>query len=133
MGVTLRHHNVACALIERDGFLLAAQRSATMTLPLKWEFPGGKIEAGESPEDCLHRELHEEMAVSIFIEAALLPSTHHYPEFSVTLYPFVCQLVTTEIELREHAAMRWLGPSEIMSLDWAEADLPVIAAYLEKR
>jgi 8-oxo-dGTP diphosphatase len=128
--VTLRHLHVACALIERDGLLLAAQRSATMSLPLKWEFPGGKIEAGESPEACLHRELREEMDVSVVIGQALLSSTHHYPDFTVTLYPFLCQLETAEIVLREHAAMRWLAPTELLTLDWAAADLPVIADYL---
>lgn len=126
----MRHHHVACALIEKDGFLLAAQRGATMTLPLKWEFPGGKIEAGETPGECLHRELQEEMAISVVIGAALVPRTHHYPDFIVTLYPFVCQLATAEIELREHAAMRWLAPAEMLTLDWAAADLPVVADYL---
>lgn len=103
-----------------------------MTLPLKWEFPGGKIETGESPEECLHRELREEMAISVEIGRELLPRTHHYPDFTVTLYPFVCQLTTAVIELREHAAICWLAPAEVMSLDWAAADLPVIADYLEK-
>jgi 8-oxo-dGTP diphosphatase len=129
--VTLRHLHVACALIEKDGLLLAAQRSVTMSLPLKWEFPGGKVEAGESPEACLHRELREEMAVSVVIGPALLPRTHHYPDFTVTLYPFLCQLTTAEILLREHAAMRWVAPNELLTLDWAAADLPVIEAYLE--
>ena len=101
-----------------------------MTLPLKWEFPGGKIEAGETPKACLHRELHEEMAISVDIDRELMPRTHHYPDFSVTLYPFVCQLTTAEIELREHAAICWLAPAEVMALDWAAADLPVIADYL---
>lgn len=133
MGVTLRHLHVACALIEKDGLLLAAQRSATMNLPLKWEFPGGKIEAGETPEECLHRELREEMAVSVEIGPALLPQTHHYPDFIVTLYPFVCQMTTAEIVLREHAAIQWLTPDELTILDWAAADLPVIADYLAGR
>jgi 8-oxo-dGTP diphosphatase len=134
VGITpRRHHHVACALIERDGLLLAAQRSATMSLPLKWEFPGGKIEAGETPEECLHRELREEMEVAVVIGQALVTQTHHYPEFSVTLYPFVCQLVTAEIVLREHAAMQWVAPGEMLALDWAAADLPVLENYLEKR
>lgn len=128
--MTLRHLHVACALIEQDGLLLAAQRSAAMNLPLKWEFPGGKIEDGESPEACLRRELREELEVSVVIGSALLPSTHHYPDFIVTLYPFLCQLATAEIVLREHAAMRWVAPAEMMTLDWAAADLPVIADYL---
>jgi 8-oxo-dGTP diphosphatase len=130
MGITLRHLHVACALIERDGLLLAAQRSARTSIPLKWEFPGGKIEAGESLEECLHRELREEMEVSVVIGRALLPQTHHYPDFTVTLYPFVCQLATEEIVLREHAAIRWLAPNELLTLDWASADLPVIENYL---
>ena len=132
ISMPFRHHHVACALIERDGLLLAAQRSATMSLPLKWEFPGGKIEGGESPAECLHRELREEMEISVVIGQALLPQTYQYPDFSVTLYPFVCQLATAEIVLREHAAMRWVTPAELMTLDWAAADLPVIAAYLSK-
>ena len=130
MGVTLRHLHVACALIEKDGLLLAAQRSATMNLPLKWEFPGGKIEDGESPAACLHRELREEMEVSVVIGPALLPQTHHYPDFIVTLYPFLCQLAMEEIVLREHAAIQWVAPAELLALDWAAADLPVIEAYL---
>lgn len=130
MGVTLRHLHVACALIEREGLLLAAQRSAVMTLPLKWEFPGGKIEVGESPEACLHRELREELEVSIVIGRALLSHTHHYPDFTVTLYPFVCQLATIGIVLREHEAIQWLAPGDLLALDWAEADLPVLKDYL---
>ena len=103
-----------------------------MNLPLKWEFPGGKIEAGESPEACLHRELREEMEISVVIGQALSPSTHYYPDFSVTLYPFVCQLLVEEIVLREHAAIQWVAPAELLALDWAAADLPVIENYLEK-
>jgi 8-oxo-dGTP diphosphatase len=128
--VTLRHLHVACALIEKDGLLLAAQRSATMNLPLKWEFPGGKIEAGESPEACLHRELQEELEVTVVIGRALFPSTHRYEDFTVTLYPFVCALTTTEIVLREHEEIRWLAPGDLFTLDWAEADLPVLKDYL---
>ena len=62
-----KHIHVACALIERDGLVLAAQRSAVMSIPLKWEFPGGKLEAGESAEECLRRELVEEMGVTAFL------------------------------------------------------------------
>lgn len=125
-----RHLHVACALIEQEGLLLAAQRSARTSIPLKWEFPGGKIEVGESPEECLHRELQEELEITVVIGLALLPSTHCYTNFTVTLYPFVCQMTTTEMVLREHEEIRWLARGDLLTLDWAAADLPVLKHYL---
>ena len=124
------HVHVACAIIERDGLILAAQRNGSKSLPLKWEFPGGKIDPGESPEACVKRELLEEMGISIFIRAALPPSTHFYSDFSVTLYPLVCTIASGKITLHEHAAISWVSPEELSGLDWAEADLPVIGMYL---
>lgn len=125
-----RHFHVACAIIEREGTLLAAQRSATMTLPLKWEFPGGKIEVGETPEQCLIREMSEELGVSVFIGTALSLSTHHYPDFTVTLYPFTCQLAGGTITMYEHHALKWIEPQHMPQLDWAAADLPVVSEYM---
>ena len=124
-----RHIHVACAIIERDGLVLAALRSASMHLPLKWEFPGGKIEAGEGREECLRRELVEEMGVEIFVGRALTPATHAYGSFTVTLYPYVCSIVSGEIVLHEHSAISWLPASRMQELDWADADYPVIAEY----
>jgi len=124
-----KHVHVACALIERDGLVLAAQRSAAMNLPLKWEFPGGKLEAGETPETCLRRELLEEMGVTIAVSRPLSLHTHSYDSFTVTLYPFICSLETEQITLHEHAAITWLPPEELHTLDWAEADWPVLEAY----
>ncbi len=121
---------VSCAIIEKDGLVLAAQRSERMSLPLKWEFPGGKIEPGESPEECLRRELLEEMGVSVTVGKSLPASTHHYPKVTVTLFPFVCTIVSGEIVLDEHAAIDWLPPEKLHTLDWAEADVPVIESYL---
>ena len=126
------HIHVACAIIERDGFILAAQRKEGR-LALKWEFPGGKIDSGESPETCLKRELVEEMGVEIDVSRSLDPVTHQYSFFTVTLYPFVCTIRSGEIDLREHAAIKWLPPEELLSLDWAEADIPLIKHYLELR
>lgn len=122
--------HVACAIIERDGLVLAAQRSEAMSLPLKWEFPGGKIDPGESSENCLQRELVEEMGIRVCIGKNLPTNTHHYSTFSVTLHPFVCAIESGEITLREHAAIAWLTPEQLQTLEWAEADLPIIEMYL---
>jgi 8-oxo-dGTP diphosphatase len=127
------HIHVACAIIERDGLVLAAQRKEGMRLALKWEFPGGKIDPGESPEECLKRELIEEMGVEIDLGRPLDPVTHQYSFFAVTLYPFVCTIHSGDITLHEHAAIRWLPPEELLSLDWAEADIPLIEHYLQSR
>ena len=125
-----RHLHVACAIIEQNGTVLAAQRSAAMSLPLKWEFPGGKIEAGETAEECLIRELREELGVSVFIGSALSPATHCYPDFTVTLYPFTCRLTGGTVSMYEHHALKWVEPQQMSDLDWAAADLPVIREYL---
>jgi 8-oxo-dGTP diphosphatase len=125
----MEHYHVACAIIERDGKVLAAQRSAAMSMPLKWEFPGGKIKGGETAAKCLVRECHEELGAEISVVQPLAPTTHRYPAFTVTLYPFRCRIVTGTITLHEHAALAWLLPAELQTLDWAEADLPVIDEY----
>jgi 8-oxo-dGTP diphosphatase len=127
-----RHVHVSCAIIERDGLILAAQRSAAMSLPLKWEFPGGKIHDGETPEQCLRRELVEEMGVQISVGRGLPATTHYYPDFTVTLYPFVCAIESGEIVLHEHAAIVWLPPERLFELDWAEADWPILRDMLRE-
>ena len=119
-----RHLHVACAIIEQEGMVLAAKRSARMSLPLKWEFPGGKIEAGEAPADCLRRELLEELGIAVTIGEPLPTTTHSYDSFSVTLYPFICSLTTNNITVHEHNAILWMKPEQLPELDWAAADLP---------
>lgn len=104
-----------------------------MSLPLKWEFPGGKIDLGESPEECLKRELLEELGIHVCLEKSLPHSTYHYPNFAITLHPFVCTITSGEIVLHEHTAINWLPPEELHDLDWAEADVPVIELYLAAR
>ncbi len=125
----MKHIHVACGIIEHNGKVLAAQRSASMRMPLTWEFPGGKIEPGETPEECLRRELVEEMGITVNVGRALPLHTHCYPTFAVTLYPFVCSVESDEVTLHEHAAVVWLQPKELHVLDWAEADWPVIENY----
>jgi 8-oxo-dGTP diphosphatase len=126
-----KHIHVSCAIIERDGCFLAVQRSAQMDHPLKWEFPGGKIEPGESPEDCLKREIREELGMNVSIEKPLPPLTHAYATFSITLYPFRCHIHSGELILHEHRAFQWLTPPQSETLEWAEADQLVLETYLK--
>ena len=123
--------HVSCGIIRQDDLTLAVQRSGDMSLPLKWEFPGGKIEPGESTEECLRRELMEELDLCVQVGEALNPMTHAYATFTVILYPFICAVASGKIILHEHAAFAWLPPSRLLMLDWAEADRPVLDAYLE--
>lgn len=111
--------------------MLATQRSATMSLPLKWEFPGGKIVPGELPAECLRRELIEELGLYITVWRPLPQHTHNYHTFTVTLHPFVCTIASGEITLHEHAALSWLIPEDLHMLDWADADIPVIQTYTD--
>jgi 8-oxo-dGTP diphosphatase len=124
---------VACAIIERDGKVLAVQRSERMKLPLKWEFPGGKIKQGESPEQCVVREVSEELNVQITTVQSLPSVSYDYSDFSVTLYPFICTIVSGEITLSEHKTLLWLSSRELSSLDWVAADFPIIDAYSERQ
>jgi 8-oxo-dGTP diphosphatase len=121
---------VACAIIERDGAILVAQRSESMSMPLKWEFPGGKLEQGEDSAACLARELREELGVAVAIRYALPPVVHDYGAWVIELFPFVCELTAGKITLHEHKAIIWQEPLELFDLDWPAADLPVIAEYL---
>lgn len=132
MSDKLPHIHVACAIIKKNGLILATQRSATMSLPLKWEFPGGKLEAGESPETCLQRELQEELGITVRVEQGLEPVTHKYPTFVVTLYPFACENLQGDMILHEHRASCWLAPHELPTLDWAEADVPIITLLVQQ-
>ncbi len=123
---------VACAIIEGPDGVLCAQRSVSMSLPLAWEFPGGKIESGETEELALLREIREELQVDIIIGRALPFSDHTYvADRIIRLFPFVCRLVDGGDPIpREHAALRWVKVEELRDLDWAAADVPVLEDYL---
>ncbi len=131
MGVpTPKHIHVTCAIIEKDGLVLAAKRGPSMSMPGTWEFPGGKIMDGETLEACIKREIMEELGVDVTLTAALSPSTHAYPGLTVTLYPFRCTMDSSTIILLEHAEIRWMRPSDLPTLNWADADVPVVRNFL---
>jgi 8-oxo-dGTP diphosphatase len=122
---------VVCALIERDGLVLVAQRPAHKHLALKWEFPGGKVEPDESPATALIREIHEELGCAIIVTRALPRFTHDYGTVVIEMFPFVCQLTADSPapHPHEHVALRWLAPAELPALDLAAADFPVVISY----
>lgn len=121
---------VVCALIERDGRVLIAQRPAHKHLPLKWEFPGGKVEPGESAETAIVREIREELGCTVFVTRPLPRSTHAYAVI-IEMIPFVCRLTSGSPEPRalEHVALRWVAPDDLPAFDLAPADLPVLKSY----
>ncbi|WP_164112394.1 MULTISPECIES: (deoxy)nucleoside triphosphate pyrophosphohydrolase [Sphingobacterium] len=123
--------HVTCAIIVHKSKVLICQRSASMKLPLKWEFPGGKLEKDESLEDGLRREVREELGVNIGIDQALTPVEHHYPTFSICLYPFVCELKSGTVQATEHVQAIWVEAAEMLRYDWAEADIPIVREYLD--
>lgn len=117
---------VVGAVIVRDGRILCAQRGASGTLGGKWEFPGGKIEPGENARDALARELDEELRCAISVGECVTTTIHEYDFATVTLTTFMCRLVSGEPELTEHAAVVWLEPQDLPTLDWAPADVPAV-------
>ena len=122
--------NVTCAIIYFGSKILATQRSENMKLPLKWEFPGGKLELGENEESCIQREIKEELNIEIEIIQKLTNNIHDYGEYQVNLIPFITRHISGEILLTEHKDYKLLHPAELINLDWAEADLPIVEEFL---
>lgn len=123
---------VTCAIIESDQGVLCARRSAAMSHPGKWEFPGGKVEDGEAEEACLIREIQEELSVQVEILERRPSSAHTYETgFSLVLIPFRCRLLAGDMKAVQHAEIRWVQPLDLPALDWAAADIPIVNAYLE--
>ena len=97
-----------------------------MALPLKWEFPGGKVEAGEDMRSALKREILEELQMNIEIGDALSTVEHHYENFSICLYPFLCTSTSEAFIKKEHKAIVWERIENLKNYDWAAADVPVV-------
>jgi len=119
----------ACALIDIDGRVLIGQRPAGKQLAGLWEFPGGKVEAGETPEACLIRELDEELGVKI-THACLAPfvfASHAYPAFHLLMPLFLCRRWEGFVIAREHAALAWVHPDRLAEYPMPPADGPLVA------
>lgn len=123
--------NVVGAVLVRDGTVFAAQRSSTMALPGMWEFPGGKVEVGETPQEALKRELEEELLCGAEIGDLVESTTYEYDFGFVTLTTFYSTFVDGEPQLTEHSDMRWVPANELAELDWAPADIPAVERVIK--
>jgi 8-oxo-dGTP diphosphatase len=122
--------DVTCAVIRNDeGLVLAVRRGPEMDNAGKWEFPGGKTRAGEDHEECILREIDEELGMDIVICGRLDEVVHDYGDKKIRLIPFFCDTLTSKPVLREHDAFRWMEPGRLVTLDLTAADIPVAIQY----
>lgn len=96
----------------------------------KWEFPGGKLEEGESSEAALKRELKEELELDVFNLSYLITVDHTYPDFRIIMETFLCDSTSVDFVLNEHKTGLWLSPDQMTNVDWAAADVPIVNALL---
>ena len=122
---------VVAAIIVKDDKIYATQRGYGAYKD-KWEFPGGKIEPGETREHALAREIKEELDTDIRVGDYICTVEYDYPEFYLTMHCFLCDILSGELTLLEHEDAKWLGKDDIWSVDWLPADIEVIEE-LEKR
>ena len=121
----MRVIEVVAAIIQREGAYFATQRGYGEFEGM-WEFPGGKIEPGESREVALKREIQEELGIDITIEKFLCTTDYDYPSFHLTMHCYLCSVESGMIELREHKSARWLTVESLDSVEWLPADKEII-------
>ena len=124
----MKHLNVVAGIIFYEYEILCMQRpiSKYEYISLKYEFPGGKIEPGESKVEALKRELIEEMDMEVEIGDHFLTINHTYPDFELTMYSYICKVNKKDFNMKEHNNFKWLKRSELAQLDWAMADIPIM-------
>lgn len=126
----MKHLTVTAAILINNNEILCMQRAKSKFAYIsnKFEFPGGKLEAGESYEKCLAREIKEEMNMDIDVspEDFFMTIDHEYPDFAITMHSYICEVESRDFELKEHEAFLWLKKEDLLTLDWAPADLPIV-------
>lgn len=128
-----KHYDVVAAVIRKDGKYFCVRKGHTKYsyTSYKYEFPGGKVEPGETPQEALRRELAEELDYDISVGDRLVAVSHDYPDFSITLNAYLCEPLSDSFMLTEHVGYIWLKPSELWSVDWAAADLGIVKCIEE--
>lgn len=118
---------VAGLIINQEGQILCTQRGASKYdyISYKWEFPGGKIEEGEIDQQALKRELQEELEIEVNVLEKFFQVEHSYNDFHLSMPVYKCELLTSALKLNVHENIKWLKPEQLLSLDWAGADVPV--------
>lgn len=122
---------VVGAVIFREGQILCAQRGQHGQLPGAWEFPGGKVEHGESKAEALIREIREELSVEISVGNQVACTLHEYDFATINLTTFRCSIVAGDLSASEHSGLIWLYPADLFSLRWAPADVPAVRSLQE--
>ena len=124
----MKEIEVVAAIIFSENKVLCVQRNHNKYdyISLKYEFPGGKIEEGESQEQALKREIMEELNMDIDIIRSFLTVYHKYPDFHLTMHSYICLCKETTLILREHVDFKWLTIDKLQTLNWAAADVPIV-------
>ena len=119
---------VVAAIIYYKDKILCVQRGENKYpyISNKFEFPGGKLENGETKTEAIKREISEELNMDINIQEEFLTVKHEYPDFKITMHSFKCKCESQELKLTEHISMEWLSINELRKLYWAEADIPIV-------
>ena len=130
----MKEIEVVAAIIKHNNKILCTQRDVSKNeeVSFKWEFPGGKIEVGETNEEALKREIKEELNIDINIERCFMEVNYTYPSFKLKMHTYICNTESENIELLVHKDYKWLECSKLNTLDWAPADKPIINKLMEE-
>jgi 8-oxo-dGTP diphosphatase len=123
---------VTAALIQKDNKILITRRSPNKHLAGLWEFPGGKLENGETEQECLRRELEEELGIKVKVGEFFMENTHDYGTKSILLKAYFCKQLTDSITLNDHDMIAWVTKKELQNYEFAPADVPFIKALLNE-
>jgi 8-oxo-dGTP diphosphatase len=123
---------VTAALIQKDNKILITRRSPNKHLAGLWEFPGGKLENGETEQECLSRELEEELGIKVKVGEFFMENTHDYGTKSILLKAYFCEQLTGSITLNDHDMIAWVTKKELQNYEFAPADVPFIKALLNE-